>query len=105
MRRLPKDIHREVLQRDDREHGSEPSVYAVWYGVPNADGSELLGRTERLPRPRWWRAFPVTGEYPRAIRGWTNIIEWFMQLHDGHGKTSDSCTATETEHVDRFPGA
>lgn len=103
MRRIPKDIHREVLQRDDREHGSEPSWYAVWYGQPHAEGAELLGKTERLAAPRWWRAYPVTGEYPRAIRGWVNIIGWFLELREGREKTSDAATATEYERVEQRP--
>lgn len=79
MRLLPKDIHREVLARDDRAHGGEPTLYAVWLGLPHTEDAVLLGRTERLPRPRWWRAFPVNGKYPRQIRGWSNIIEWFLE--------------------------
>lgn len=86
MRLTPKDIHREVLARDEREHGGEPSVYAIWLGLPHADGSELLGRTERLSRPRWWRAFPVDGTYPRNIRGWVNIIGWFIELREKQGQ-------------------
>jgi hypothetical protein len=80
MRLTPKDIHREVLKRDERPHGGEPSWYAVWYGLPHAEGAELLGRTERLARPRWWRAYPADGTYPKEIRGWSNIIAWFIEL-------------------------
>jgi hypothetical protein len=82
MRLTPKDIHREVLKRSERVHGSEPTWYAIWYGVPHADESEMLGKTERLARPRWWRAYPVTGDFPKDIRGWVNVIEWFIKLKE-----------------------
>lgn len=81
MRLTPKDVHREVLVRDDRVHGSEPTLYAIWLGEPHADGSALLGRTERLARPRWWRAYPATGDYPQEIRGWVSVIEWLLKMH------------------------
>lgn len=89
MRLQPRDIHREVLSRGTSAvdgADAEPDWYAVWLGEPHADKSELLGRTERLARPRWWRAYPVTGEYPREIRGWSNIIGWFIALREARGE-------------------
>jgi hypothetical protein len=77
MRLTPKGIHREVLKRDER---GEPTWYAIWDGTPHAEGAEQLGRTERLARPRWWRAYPASGKYPQEIRGWVNVIDWFIKL-------------------------
>lgn len=77
MRLTPRDIHREVLQRDER---GEPVMYAVWRGTPHGEESELLGRTERLPRPRWWRTYPADGTFPKPLRGWVNAIAWLIEL-------------------------
>ena len=99
MRQQPKDVHREVLRRVRTEHSDEPTWYAVWLGLPHAEGSELLGRTERLSRPRWWRVFPATGEYPRSCRGWSETVRWLLEVRDGHAKTADTVTATEHEEV------
>jgi hypothetical protein len=63
------DLHREVIRRAETGYSSRPSWYALWLGEPHGKNSELLGRTERLPRGRWWRVFPVTGEYPETVRG------------------------------------
>jgi hypothetical protein len=95
MRRVPQDVHREVLERADREFGGEPVLYAVWLGPPHGEKSVLLGRTQRTSRPRWWRAFPVTGEYPEFKRGWINVVEWMLEVRAVHalvppGETSGS---------------
>lgn len=105
MRLTPKDVHREVLSRRESNLDgteAEPDWYAIWLGEPHADGSVQLGRTERLDRPRWWRAYPAGGEYPRAIRGWTNIITWFLELYQAREQTTDYCTAVESERVEKW---
>lgn len=86
MRRAPKDIHREVLRREDGEFSDEPSWYAVWLGPPHGEKSVLLGRAERLPTARWWRAYPVSGEYPAQVRTFSRVIEHLMEVR---GKASD----------------
>lgn len=87
MRLTPKDVHREVLRRVRTAYSDEPTWYAIWHGEPHGEKSVQLGRTERLARPRWWRAYPSTGEYPREIRGWTNVIDWFIELQEKHSAT------------------
>lgn len=85
MRRAPRDVHREVLKRDySSEFSEDPSWYAVWLGPPHGEKSELLGRAERLPAPRWWRAYPVTGEYPETVRTFNKVIEHLLEIR---GKT------------------
>jgi hypothetical protein len=96
MRSYPRGISRKVIKRDD--YGL-PSWYEVLLDVPGADAPELLGRTERLPRARWWRVHPVTGEFPQPQRGWVNTIDWLLQVREGHRQTTDTATAAETEHV------
>lgn len=100
MTAVPRGVHREVLRRGQAGGAEdEPVLYAIWDGVPHAEGSRLLGRAERLGRGRWWRAFPVTGEYPRVIRRFNVVIGWLMEVRDGHAATTDSVTATESESV------
>ncbi len=99
MRRQLPDIHREVIRRVRTPFSDEPTWYAVWLGQPHAENAELLGRTERLPRARHWRVFPVTGEYPQVRRGWTNTVGWLLEVRDGHVKTSETVTAAEYEFV------
>lgn len=99
MRSQPRDVHREVLRRALTEHSRSPFWYAVWLGQPRAEDSVLLGRTERLPRARHWRVFPVTGEYPQVKRGWIEAAGWLLEVRDGHEKTSDAATAVEDELV------
>lgn len=99
MRRVPYEIHRQVLRRDTGEFaGSRPTWYAVWLGLPGAEGSERIGRTQRMAA-RWWRVCPETGEWPREIRGWVNALDWLMEVREGHQKTTDTATAVETEEV------
>lgn len=100
MRRVPDNIHREVLRRDEKLFSDNaPSWYAIWLGHPHAEGSELIGRAERTTRARWWRFYPVTGEYPQTKRGWTNGTVWLLEVREGHEKTRDSVTGTEGESV------
>ncbi len=99
MRRQRPDLHREVLKRGATAYSRYPTWYAVWLGVPHSDGAVLLGRTERLPRARYWRAFPATGEFPRSLTPWTEAAGWLLEVRDGHEKTTDTVTATEHEAV------
>jgi hypothetical protein len=99
MRRQPRDLHREVLRRDATRFSDDPGWYAVWLGPPHGEESVLLGRTERLPRPRHWRAFPVCGEYPRVLKPWTAAAAWLIEVHEGRDKTLDRGRVTEQEKV------
>jgi hypothetical protein len=90
MRRAPKDVHREVLKRDERDFGNEPSWYAVWLGPPHGEKSVLLGRAERLPTARWWRAFPVTGEYPEQILTFNKLIAYLLEVRAAHQEAAQS---------------
>jgi hypothetical protein len=86
MRCVPRDVHREVLKRDDREFGGEPSWYAVWLGPPHGEASVLLGRAERLLTPRCWRAYPVSGEFPERKRGFIQVINHLLEARAMHGE-------------------
>lgn len=99
MRRQPKDLHREVIRRHLTNFSNDPTWYAVWLGEPHAEGSVLLGRTERLPRPRWWRVYPVTGEYPQPMHLWSAAAAWLIETHEGHEKTADTAVSAEYEVV------
>ena len=99
MRRQRPDLHREVLRRDESRYAKDASWYAVWLGPPHGEESVLLGRTERLPQPRHWRAFPVSGEFPRTLKPWTSAAEWLCEVHEGREKTLDRSRAEETASV------
>lgn len=99
MRAHPRDLHREVLQRVRTAHSDDPTWYAVWLGEPHREGSVLLGRTERLRRSRWWRAYPATGEYPQARHLWADAAAWLLEVREGHEKTSDAASAHEAEEA------
>jgi len=91
MRRVPRDVHREVLaRRDDQEFSDEPTWYAVWLGPPHGEKSHLLGQTQRMLKPRWWRAFPATGEPHRELRGWISVAEWFLEVREQHKEITES---------------
>lgn len=83
MRLTPKDVHRKPVQRDEGRYSDNvPTWYEVWLGQPGGSESVLLGRTERLPRPRWWRVYPASGEFPKPMRGWTNAIEFLLEVRE-----------------------
>lgn len=103
MRAVPEGIHREVLARRLIGGAMEPVRYAVWDGYPHAEGAQLLGHAERLPRGRWWRAMPVTGEFPKSIRKFGAVIEWLIEVRDGHAAVTDHVTATESESIREVP--
>jgi hypothetical protein len=100
MRAVPRGVHREVLRRPPKVGGEDqPEEYALWLGPPHGTESELLGRASRLPRGRWWRAAPVTGEFPQSKRLFNNVVAWLLEVRDGHAATRDGCTGTEAERV------
>lgn len=77
MRFAPDGVHRE------RVGDKRPAEwYVVWLGVPNADGSVVLGRSKRLRRHGWHRFFPQSADVlPQEVRGWMNGAEWLLKLH------------------------
>lgn len=99
MRRQRKDLHREVLRREEGRYSDAALWYAVWLGPPRGEDSVLLGRTERLPRARHWRAFPVSGEFPRTCRPWTAAADWLWEVYEGREKTLDRGRVTEEANV------
>jgi hypothetical protein len=95
MRRQRPDLHREVLKRGTAAYSRYPTWYAVWLGEPHADGSVLLGRTERLPGSRRWRAYPATGEFPQVLTPWSDAAGWLLEVREGYEKTTDTAMAEE----------
>lgn len=51
---------------------------------PRHRESVSLGHSERLPRDRWHRFYPATGEWPREVRGWTAGVRWLQEIRRGH---------------------
>ena len=105
MRKTPEHLHREVLKRPPAPFDTpgvkvQPAWYALWLGEPHVKGSVRIGRTERLPRYPYWRAYPETGEWPRIIRTWVGAIEWLTDVWKGHQATHEGVRASEGERVE-----
>jgi hypothetical protein len=79
MRKAPAGVHRE------RSGEERPAVwYVVWLGPPHAEGSVIIGRTRRLDRHLWHRAFPEAPGVPcRDIRGHVEAMAWLLEVHSG----------------------
>lgn len=56
-----------------------------------------LGRTERLEKYPFHRAYPETGEWPQECRTWTAAVEWLLSVHQGHLATSDAAAGNDAE--------
>ena len=77
MRFAPVGIHREPVG------AARPAEwYVVWAGAPHAEGSVIIGRTRRLRRHLWHRAFPESGGACKDIKGWVNAVEWLQEVHE-----------------------
>lgn len=76
MRFAPDQVHRERV-------GTErPALwYVIWLGEPHGDSSVVIGRAKRLRRHREFRFFPERGGPCREIVGWTDGLEWLLELH------------------------
>lgn len=76
MRYAPDNVHRESLGEE------RPSLwYAIWLGRPHAEGSVIIGRTKRLRRHRWHRAFPEGAVGWLDIEGHTEAMEWLLKQY------------------------
>jgi hypothetical protein len=73
--------------------------YAIWYTIPGGDRSVCLGWTRRLPRHRFHRAYPASGDWHQSFRGWVSAVEWLLQVWEGQQKTSDAGQAEESQGV------
>lgn len=85
MRKTPPGIHR-VPGKVSLQPGAvrPPLWWDIWLGVPMLHGSICIGRTKRLKKHLWHRAFPETGEAPKDIEGWVNAVEWLLEVHRTH---------------------
>lgn len=104
MRKTPANLHREVIRREEpaiRGQQGQPAEYRVWLGVPHAPRSQVLGRAERMVNgaSREWRGWPDSGEWPRVFRGYTALVEWFMEIREGEQRITEVALAVETERV------
>jgi hypothetical protein len=78
MRNAPPGVHRE------RAGECRPPVwYVVWLGVPQREGSVIIGRSKRLDRHLWHRFFPeAPGHDCQDIKGWVNGARWLLDVHE-----------------------
>jgi hypothetical protein len=77
MKNAPPGVHRE------RVGDCRPAVwYVVWLGLPNTEGSVIIGRSKRLERHLYHRFFPeASGRASRDIKGWVNGAAWLLEEH------------------------
>lgn len=82
---VPQDLHRE------RQGMERPARwYVIWLGVPHAEGSVVIGRTKRLRRHRWHRAFPeAAGARAEEIEGLTAAMLWLLKVHQAGAAKPD----------------
>lgn len=77
MRFAPKGVHREA---QGKERPAE--WYVIWLGRPHAEGSTVIGRTRRLRRHLYHRAFSVHPDVlPDEFKGLTAALEWLLEVH------------------------
>jgi WhiB family transcriptional regulator, redox-sensing transcriptional regulator len=95
MKKVPDGVHRRPAGP-----GRPPEWYDIWYTVPGGDRSVLVGQTKRQERHLTHKAFSVVpGQHPQVIVGWVAAVTWLLQVWQAREKTSDHCTAVETETV------
>jgi hypothetical protein len=77
MRFTPTGVHRQAVG------DARPAEwYVIWLGRPGAEGSIIIGRTKRLRRHLYHRAFSVYPDVlPDEFKGHTAALEWLLEVH------------------------